>query len=210
MDNRLRKQLAGVLYARKHRPISGAICGVSSLTKKEMQEHQADGTSPAVYVGTYAKYNNGSLAGQWVNIASFDTYADFMRYLYRLHSDEQDPEFMFQDFENFPESLYSEAGMGEKTFNTIKAIAEHNDNEAFAAFIEEYGNEFDDVEEEFEDRYEGQFDSETDFAYFIVDELGGVENVEHPEYYFDYDAFARDLFINDYEMLGGGYVFRRG
>lgn len=50
-----------------------------------------------VYVGTYAKYNSGSLFGKWLDLSD---YSD---------KDEQEPEFMFQDYENIPETLISES-----------------------------------------------------------------------------------------------------
>ena len=63
----------------------------------------------ALYVGTYHKYNGGSIAGKWVKLSQFSDAAEFLQYCAELHNDEEDPEFMFQDFEGFPDSLYSEA-----------------------------------------------------------------------------------------------------
>ena len=63
-------------------------------------EHEYDYTSgnPAVYVGTYHKYNCGSLYGMWVDLTSFLDYDDFMEFCHLLHIDEEDPEFMYQDY----------------------------------------------------------------------------------------------------------------
>lgn len=58
----------------------------------------------AVYVGTYHKYNNGSIMGAWLTINDFKTPEDFWSACRRLHSDERDPEFMFQDYE-LPDEL---------------------------------------------------------------------------------------------------------
>lgn len=64
----------------------------------------------------------------------------------------------------------------------------------------------------FEDADCGEHDSEQDYAEQLVDELGMLESMPgHLRYYFDYAAFARDLFINDYfsvDTTGGVFVFR--
>ena len=55
----------------------------------------------------------------------------------------------------------------------------------------------------------GKWDSEKDFAEHIVDECYNLDNMMgHLASYFDYEAYARDLFIDDY-YFSNGYVFRR-
>jgi antirestriction protein len=56
-------------------------------------------TNLRIYVGTYGKYNNGSLFGEWLEISKFSNLQEFYRYISELHKDENDPEFMFQDWE---------------------------------------------------------------------------------------------------------------
>lgn len=52
-------------------------------------------------------------------------------------------------------------------------------------------------------------DSEEDFATHIVNECYDLERMMgNLSYYFDYKAFARDLFISDY-IFEDGYVFHR-
>ena len=58
-------------------------------------------TAPRVYVGTYAKYNNGSIKGAWIDLEGLDENS-FHDACLELHKDESDPELMFQDFEGFP------------------------------------------------------------------------------------------------------------
>lgn len=67
-----------------------------------------------LYVGTYAKYAAGSIAGKWMDLDKFESYDDFIAACRRLHKDERDPEFMFQDCEYDPDcdwqkGLYSES-----------------------------------------------------------------------------------------------------
>lgn len=89
---------------------STRILYAEPLTAEERKRYQGYGDSPAVYVGTYGKYNNGSIAGMWV---ALDTVADSKELhdvFRRIHCDECEPEYMIQDFQNFPEKFYSESG----------------------------------------------------------------------------------------------------
>ena len=49
-----------------------------------------------VYVGTYGKYNNGSLFGTWLNLSDYLDKEDFYEACRELHKDEEDAEFMFR------------------------------------------------------------------------------------------------------------------
>ena len=53
-----------------------------------------------VYVGTYGKYNNGSLFGAWLDLSDYSDKEDFYEACRELHKDEEDAEYMFQDWEN--------------------------------------------------------------------------------------------------------------
>lgn len=64
-----------------------------------------------IYVGTYAKYNSGSIQGAWLDLEDFDDKESFLEACKELHADESDPELMFQDFEGFPKSMYSESSI---------------------------------------------------------------------------------------------------
>ena len=48
------------------------------------------------------------------------------------------------------------------------------------------------------DHYYGAFDDEVDFAYAIIEEFYSDVTSDLFMRYFDYAAFTRDLFINDY------------
>lgn len=164
--------------------------------------------NPAVYVGTYSKYNDGNLFGMWVDMVKCGDYDTFMEVCHNLHADEEDPELMYQDYECFPKAWYSESGIDEDTFDKIIEYAEldEDDREAFEEFTDSFGN---DSFDSFKERYMGKWDSEKDFAEHIVDECYNLDDMMgHLASYFDYEAFARDLFIDDYYFTDG-YVFRR-
>ena len=173
--------------------------------ENEYGNHIATGNEPAVYVGTYGKYNSGSLFGAWVDIASFDDYEEFMEYCRALHADEDDPELMYQDFENFPRAWYDEGGMGEEVFDMIKHYAEADDRDAIDAYLSCTGAS--DLED-FEDRYMGHWSSREDFAWSIFDDCYAGQLPEFAQRYFDIEAFTRDLFYDYSEE--NGYVFNAG
>lgn len=165
-----------------------------------------------VYVGTYAKYNNGSIKGDWIELSNFSSIEEFYEFCSELHADEIDPEFMFQDWENIPSELISESSLSENTFSIIEKISDldYKTLEAFAAWIS-IGNhdiESDDIDslfESFEDDYQGYYNCEEDFAYQIIDECYDLS--DFVKSYFDYESFARDLFMSDY-TYENGHVFR--
>ena len=42
-----------------------------------------------VYVGTYKKYNEGNLSGQWIDLDKINTYGDFLAKCAEIHKDEK-------------------------------------------------------------------------------------------------------------------------
>ena len=168
--------------------------------KRQNESEEGGSDHPRIYVGTYAKYNDGSIDGKWIDISEYNTYEEFVDACRELHKDEKDPEFMVQDFENFPRKWYHEGGLPtEEEFNKINDYYLMDDTEQRA--YEAYVNYTDDDDiDNFHEAYEGQFSSASDFAYSLVDDLGwdgiGSDNIDM---YFDYDAFGRDLMF-DFHM----------
>lgn len=165
----------------------------------------ADDENPAVFVGTYGKYNDEAGAwGAWIDLTKCDDYDEFLEVCRLLHEDEDDPELAQWDYMYFPRELYTENIMDRKTFDIIKQLSEANNKEAMEAFITLYGIESIDS---FDDKYMGKWDSEEDFAEHIVNECYDLDRMMgHLSYYFDYKSFARDLFLDGYDFENG-YVF---
>ena len=161
--------------------------------------------NPALYVGTYGKYNSeAGCFGSWIDLTMCGDYKEFMEVCRQLHADEEDPEFMFQDFQGFPEEWYSECGIDEQKFDKILQYAELDDKEAFEAYMRATGDE---DFESFSDRYIGKYDSEEDFAEEIVNEMYDLEKlIGRLAYCIDYEEYARDLFSDGY-TFEDGYVF---
>ena len=165
-----------------------------------------------IYVGTYAKYNNGSIFGKWLDLSDYSDKDAFLEACRELHKDEQDPEYMFQDYENVPESLISESWLSEKFFEVRDAIEKLSETqqEAFFVWCDHHNSDIseedaDDLVSSFEDDYQGEYKDEEDYACEIVEQCYDLP--EFAKTYFDYSAFARDLFMTDYWMEDG-FVFR--
>lgn len=178
--------------------------------KEEINKHeQTNGSdSPALYCGTYGKYNSGNFNGMWVNVSTFDSYEDFKNFCLAIHSDEDDPELMFQDGENIPDSLCSES-MGEEGFNNLLKyceLCEEYNVSAVEDFLEWYSPE--DLDN-MHDAYVGVYDSEEDFAREIVNDCYDIDKMMGDlAYYFNYEALTRDLFLGDYHFGSHGTVLR--
>ena len=180
-----------------------------SLKEAVKNHEQTNGSdSPALYCGTYGKYNSGNLSGMWVDVSTFDDYEEFINFCKAIHADEEDPELMYQDYENMPGSLYHES-MGEEGFNQIAEYCELCDEysvEAVDDFLE-----WDSTEDldNMHDAYVGVYDSREDFARAFVNDYYDIEKMMgNLAYYFDYEAFASDLFLSDYHFGSHGTVLR--
>lgn len=167
--------------------------------------------NPALYVGTYRKYNEGSLYGAWLDLTTFDDYDDFMQTCRYLHADEHDPELMYQDFQDFPESYYHEGWLDEKTFDAIREYAELSEDEqdAYRAYCK-YADA--PTIENFRDNYCGEYPSIKDYLEYNDEEVCLFLNMEYDEFdrlrsYIDFEAIARELDIDGW-LETDGYVFR--
>lgn len=86
-------------------------------------------SNPRVYVGTYGKYNRGSLGGGWVSLRECKDYRAFLSKCRALHRGERDPEYMIQDSEDFPDGLDCMEWLSEQEFNDVMAACKEEDAE---------------------------------------------------------------------------------
>ena len=89
----------------------------------------------AVYVGTYRKYNEGSIKGKWLKLEDYADYEDFLKAAQELHADEEDPELMFQDFEGFPRHYYNESSLDKDLWDWL--ALDEDDRELLEVYIDE-------------------------------------------------------------------------
>jgi antirestriction protein len=147
-------------------------------------------TTPRLYVGTYAKYNSGSINGAWLDLDDYSDKDAFLVACKELHKDEPDPEFMFQYYEGFPRSYYSESSVHEKLWDWIEL--DDDDKTLLEAYIENV-NQDGDIDQA-RDAFMGKADNEAAFAEQWLQDTCGLDGVpDHLKNYIDYEAYARDM-----------------
>lgn len=174
-------------------------------------------TTMRVYVGTYHKYNSGSIKGAWLDIADYADKDEFMEKCAEIHSDESNAEFMFQDYEGIPDNLISESSISEDVWvlSEIESELGANAYEDFLYFMENgWHGKDDDIEtikDRFDECYRGRYGSKKEFADELASEMGYFDAMEKAGIstnYFDSQAFARDLFMDGYYFVAAtGAVF---
>jgi antirestriction protein len=147
------------------------------------------GNEPSIYVGTYAKYNNGSIAGKWLVLSDFDSRDEFYEACKELHKDEADPEYMFQDYQGFPKAFYSESSVQEELWDWL---ALDEDDQKLLEVYKDNVNQEGGIEEA-RDAFAGQYNSKAAWAEEHLEDTGELETVpESLKNYIDYEAYARD------------------
>lgn len=165
-----------------------------------------------IYVGTYAKYNNGSLYGAWLELSNYSGYEELLQAMQELHKDEDEPEFMFQDYECseffIKQKLISESHLSVNIYDIAEQINSSDYDfeviEAYAECMSYYHKDVEDLLNSLSDSYYGEYSSDEDFVQEILEQDGSIpENL--PSYiYIDWEATARHL-MYDYRSSNGYY-----
>lgn len=160
-----------------------------------------DLSSYSVYVGTYKKYNEGNLYGAWIDLTKVYSEDEFYEICLLLHNDEEDPEIMFQDFNDIPESLQSESQINfeyllewleldEDDKDKCREYWEYIDEDTdVQSILERYVCEIDDFEEHCENLF-------YEFYPGIPDSVIR---------YIDFESYASDIKSEYYESYS--YIF---
>ena len=177
---------------------------------------------PMIYVACLASYNNGVLHGEWIDLDGIDRYdldaaiAAMLRtspYPNTVVEWEGQPtpsaeEWAIHDTDDFEGIQIGEYADLDTVLNHAAMLSEHG--AAWAAYCKCVGDNYA-TAEGFTDAYQGEYNTKEDFAYYLVDESGLLRNIhDNVSRYFDYDAYARDLFLDGYSFVrlnGQGYVF---
>jgi antirestriction protein len=175
-----------------------------------MSSAQANTThddTPAIYVANLGAYNEGRLVGEWIKLEDGVTADDINERIQSMLSRTGGEEYAVHDYHNMPSSLGEWPDM-EKVAEVAQAIHDHG-YEVVRAYIDCFDEgSLDQLEE----RFQGIHSNEEDFAYELVRDCYDLEKMMGSlAYYFDYEAFARDLFMGDYvssDVSGGVAVFR--
>lgn len=156
-----------------------------------------------VYVGTFKKYNENNLQGDWLTLGDYIDYKEFIWACKDLHEDEENPILMFQDIE-CPSELkrfISESDIDESLFlledveedeDYVIAYIEHTED-IKQCFIDEARNE-----------YIGEFESYYDLGEYFANNVDMLEMSEKVREYFDFEAYGEDI-ANDLIQVGNYY-----
>lgn len=201
-ENAQNEQVRNVLIARGLDEVGPACSRYRyGVNAKEVKEHQAKMGQPAIYVSTYGKYNDGSLAGLWIGVDTFDSPEELTDFCRRLHADEKDPEFMVQDFDGIPEALYHEAGLPNSLLWEWLELSEL-DREIVSDFSEVCSGDFEYALRHALSLYCCDVNYWEDYINDQID-LDGLPS--WAKCYFNFEAYRRDC---SYDFLfGDRYVF---
>jgi antirestriction protein len=163
-----------------------------------------------IYVGTYGKYNAGSLFGRWLDLADYSDKVAFNEACKELHKDEHDPEYMFQDYEgilhDMPKCWISESSLSEIVFEILDHFSDDEDKaQAFIDWVKSsgYQGDFHYLISNFDEAYMGAYDNERAYGEELINEMGILDKMGSLSSYFDYEAYTRDLFMSDYTYING-------
>jgi len=172
-----------------------------------------------VYVGTYNKYNEGSIAGAWLDLEDYTNKDEFYEACQELHDrldgeqDEygdyvqHDHEFMFQDWEGIPSGMIEESWLNEKVFQ----LMDLDDYEKEIVEIYMGENEFDENMsfESIIERFAGIAQTCGDFAEQLAADTGAVSSENASWIVIDWEATWKCNLRFDYEEIyhAGEYYF---
>jgi antirestriction protein len=174
----------------------------SNCSYIERQTMIKTSTCAAVYVGTYAKYNQGSIEGAWLNLEEYSDKETFLAACHELHGDEEDPELMFQDWENIPEGMISESYIDSEVFAWLDLDSDERELLPMFCLNVDANGSMDAARE----AYCGTFDSKEDYAEQMFTDCYNVP--QKLERYIDWSLVARDLEYDGYTFVAsnGGYA----
>lgn len=175
--------------------------------KRAPQIEEISSENPRVYVGTYAKYNSGSIKGKWLDLTDYADKDAFIEACLKLHKDEKDPELMFQDHENIPEGMVTESSISEDLWEWMSL--DDNDKTLLKLYRSEVDH--DATLDQARDAFNGVHSSPEAWAEDYIEQAGWLNEVPEPlRLYIDYEAYARDAGFNGMSFIehdGDVWVF---
>jgi Antirestriction protein (ArdA) len=201
------------------------LAALSSATSNE-----SSNSIPKIYVSTYDKYNNGSLAGAWFDLSDYADYEELLEAVLKVHKDEEDPELMIQAFEHFPKDFYQET-WSQENIEKLVAYADFyncstsNEIDAFECFVNNDLSlsllDFEELKDRFEECYKAtpkpSFSSTTDTQILAdyLEEIDGdyIESkfkeagIDHLYRHFSWESYAHDCECDGNYYVINGHIF---
>lgn len=160
-----------------------------------------------IFVTDYASYNEGNQFkhGHWLELDQFSHVDELNEYLTNHFAEIgiNDPEIMITDFEGFPKKFYSESydsGLMGELFEYFEILEDCHNPEAMEAYLSEGYDHKD-----FDEAYQGEYESDEDFAQQLAEDLGCMDKkASWPYTCIDWEWAAREL-MYDYRCIDGFY-----
>ena len=153
-----------------------------------------------IYVGTYNKYNNGSIAGAWLDLDDYNDAHEFIDACQDLHNDELDPELMFQDFDDIHKNYCHECIDIAEVYYYADAC-----NDGIKDVIDA-GLDCEIPLDSIMDAYIGTYNSDSDFAYEMAFDMGCIQEMDKVSSWLsgaiDWHKAARELMFDNVESNG--------
>lgn len=158
-----------------------------------------------IYVACLAAYNQGYLHGVWIAVSDSETMQNKIDTMLAQSPIPHAEEWEIHDYCGFYNMRLETNDLAE-----IVSLAEFIEQygELGACLLSEYN--LDAAQTLMDDHYSGEYASELDFAMSIFDDIYSAEALDALHAYIDYQAFARDIFIDDYFSIfidGKTHVF---
>lgn len=173
---------------------------------------------PALYCGTYAKYNNGSIFGKWIDLTLISSKEELYELCAEIHKDEDYPEFMFQDYQCIPDGMkdsISESHISEDFFEQLEIALklENLDDSEWVSIHNQYcqDNRIEDEIYDFDDYFFETFFSDKPYEaaratafgdvnfshdYIRFNGYGNLETTHNPMNWIDKGELVRDVIEN--------------
>ena len=165
-----------------------------------------------IYVASLADYNSGTLHGVWIDACDDpEEMSEQVSTMLESSTQPDAEEYAIHDHDGFEGFELSEFESFEFVSWLARMIEEHG--KAFVSFLETFEpsklsfsrENRESATLDFEERFRGCFDSETDFTESFIEGTGLLHGWdETARAYFDVSSYARDLF------LGGDFIFVNG
>lgn len=143
-----------------------------------------------IYVGTYGKYNNGSLEGEWLDLEDYSSKEEFLEACQELHG-EGEHEFMFQDWEDVPAAWVGESWISGDAWKFLE-LKDYERSPILAICGYDQSIKADQWQD-WLDQFHGEWNTLEDYAWHYLKETGAFIANEFLERYFDIEKFTRDL-----------------
>ena len=192
--------LAGVKFPYFSFPLITELRCLLPFPKHERE--CTDDDTPKIYVACLSAYNNGYLHGLWVDATQepedIEDDINWMLSWSPVVDTEPCEEWAIHDYECWEGIKLSEYEDIETVSELAQLLEEHGT--AYAVYYQHYGSDYS-TEEDFKDRYLGEYEDEEDFVYQMWEDSGTINQLEElniSTFYIDWKAIARDWFIDSY------------